>query len=457
MKIKNLIKNPKNIFNLNNMPIVLGLIVLINYFPLFLNNINVKTSNAVSVKQMTIAFGIELILIFLYLIKKIKFNKKVIINFAILFLTTIVMLIVQFFNYKNGIFQKMDLANIFCIGINIFILYIMFLNINIEENNIYKFFVFIIGIGILACIVNIVLYRQEMLKLLGIGSSSKFYSIKSFFAQRNQFAFFLYTSIFSTIFLFIKTDKRKYKILLGIIFILFGINLILTASRTGILCTLAFLGLFFLFTDCIKIKTKIAIIIGVLLLGCILIGIIYNCYPDLWKKALNTIQNIFIRGSSIKTFTGRSEFWNLAIGILFVSPISALFGIGRFVGINLLHSSGFNFTQFHSFYIEALVAGGIMELIYLLSIYVFVMIGIIKSQIEKKYKILYICLYLTYGLYCCFESLGRFSIGCVDTMCLIFMITVPLVHSNSIKKLDNEKIDDTNKKSEEENSKENVS
>lgn len=42
-------------------------------------------------------------------------------------------------------------------------------------------------------------------------------------------------------------------------------------------------------------------------------------------------------------------------------------------------------------------------------------------------------------------------------MCLIFMITVPLVHSNSIKKLDNEKIDDTNKKSEEENSKENVS
>ena len=66
MKIKNLIKNQKNIFNLNNMPIVLGLIVLINYFPLFLNNINVKTSNAVSVKQMTIAFGIELILIFLF-------------------------------------------------------------------------------------------------------------------------------------------------------------------------------------------------------------------------------------------------------------------------------------------------------------------------------------------------------------------------------------------------------
>lgn len=430
----------KKVFNQNNLPIILFLIIFINYLPLIINNFNVKTSNAVGVKEMTIAFGIQCILLFIYLIKTIKFNKKFLINTLLLIITTISMGIVQINNYKNGTIQKMDIANIICIFINIATLYIAFLNVHIQEKNIYKFFTCIIIMGLFSCIINIILYKNEILKLLGIGGDNIFYSIKSFFAHRNQYACFLYFSLISTILLFIRTDKKIWKVVLGLIFIIFIINLVLTASRTGILCTIIFLGLFFLFTDLLKMKTKLIIVLIAMVVAGTGIFVIFNNFPSIWEKSVNTIEKIFIRESSIKTFTGRSEFWELAIKVLFVTPVTTIFGIGRFVGINLLQSSGYNVTQFHNFYIEALVAGGIIELVYLLSIYVIVMIHIIKSNIEKKYKILYICLYLSYAIYCGFESLGRFSIGCVDTICLIYLITIPLLHSNTQSSNENKNI-----------------
>ena len=438
--MKELIKKKNSfqkIFDKNNLPIILFIIVFLNYVPLFMNNINTKLSKAVTIKQMTIVFAIECILLFIYLIKNIKFTKKIIINMILLFLTTIAMFCVQIKNYYAGNFQIMDLANIACIAINIGILYIAFLEIHIEEKNVYKFFIGIIVIGIIACIVNVIIYNRQFLNVLGIGTEAKVQSIKSFFAHRNQFAMYLYFSIISSIILFIKTTKRSRKILLGVILAIFCASLLLTASRTGILCTLAFIGLFFLTTNTLKLNTKIVIIlIGLVLLG-ICIGIIYKIFPDIWEKSISVISKVFIRESTIKTFTGRSTFWKLAFNVLFVGPISAIFGIGRFVGINLLQANHYNVTQFHNFYIEALVAGGIMELIYLISIYIIVMRNIIKSHIEKKYKLLYISLYLSYAIYCGFESLGRFSIGCVDTICLIFLITIPLLHTNTNKNEEN--------------------
>ena len=57
------------ILNKNNLPFILFLIVFINYLPLFINNITTKTSNAVGIKQMVVAFGVEGILLFIYLIE----------------------------------------------------------------------------------------------------------------------------------------------------------------------------------------------------------------------------------------------------------------------------------------------------------------------------------------------------------------------------------------------------
>ena len=39
-------------------------------------------------------------------------------------------------------------------------------------------------------------------------------------------------------------------------------------------------------------------------------------------------------------------------------------------------------------------------------------------------------MFISFAVYMLFESLGRFSIGSSDTMCLVFFITIPLLHSN---------------------------
>ena len=49
-------------------------------------------------------------------------------------------------------------------------------------------------------------------------------------------------------------------------------------------------------------------------------------------------------------------------------------------------------------------------------------------------------MFISYFIYCSFESLSRFSIGCADTLCMIVFITIPILHAYSIKEEGEEKI-----------------
>lgn len=142
-----------------------------------------------------------------------------------------------------------------------------------------------------------------------------------------------------------------------------------------------------------------------------------------------------MRFERIKDLSGRTEIWKRGMNLIFENPINLLFGIGRFEGTEILKFEKKTFTQFHNIYIDSLVTGGIMELCFIVYIYSFVIRKILKSDIDKKYKKLYIIMFITYAIYICFESFGRFSIGCSDTLCLIFFVTIPLLHANSIKEI----------------------
>lgn len=416
----------KKIRSNNRLPILLFFIILLNYIPLFIINYDVKTSNAVKVKEMTICFAIECILLILFLFKKLKFDKEFKIHFGLLALTTFCMFIVQTKNYYSGNYEIMDFANIVCIAINIFFLFNCLLNIKVDEKNIYSFFRGIICLGIIACIYNIILYKAEILTLLGLSEKPFFNSIKSFFAHRNQFAIFLYICIISNVFMLFSSNK---KILYVITLILFCANLIFTASRTGLLCTLVFIFLLLATTNKISKKNKIKLFIVLILLGIAMLTIIYNFMP----KAVQTIEKVFIRKSTIKNFTGRSTIWSVGIGLITQNIATFIFGVGRFIGIKALDTTQYaSVTQFHSFYVDMLVTGGIMELLYLLFIYFTVIRKVVKSNIDTKYKRIYISVFISYAIYCLCESLGRFSIGCADTVCLITFISIPLLHANSI-------------------------
>lgn len=417
MKFLEKIRNEKNI------PIIIFLILFINYLPLFINNIQTKKNIGVTIGQMTVCFAIEIILLIIYLFKRVKFEKNIKINSILLAITTAILAIIQIKNYATVKYEVLDFINVACIGINILFLFVAFLNLKIEEKYIYSFFVGMVALGMVACAVNVVMYRKEIITLI---TTAKFLSIKSFFAHRNQFAIFLFATIISNIMLLLRSNKKTYKIILTITLIILGINLILTASRTGILSTLIFIGLLFITTDRIKIKSKIIIITILAVLGILGLIIILNYFPTIVEIA----QNVLIRKSTIKTFTGRATFWKIGADILTQNPINFFFGVGRFLAVELI--SKYDVTQFHNFYMEALMAGGIMELIYFMYIYIYVAIKIMKSNLEKKYKSLYISMYISYAIYAMAESLSRFSIGCADAICLIFFITIPLLHANSV-------------------------
>lgn len=131
---------PKKIRKQNKLPLILFLILLLNYIPLFMVNYNTKTSNGVGVKEMAICFGIECIVLIVFLFKKIKFGKNIVIQSVLLLITTGIMFWVQVQNYKSGNYEIMDFANIICIAINIAFFFIALLNIEVNEKNIYVFF-----------------------------------------------------------------------------------------------------------------------------------------------------------------------------------------------------------------------------------------------------------------------------------------------------------------------------
>ena len=421
----------KNLRSEKLIPFVLFLIILINYIPIFRVNFvadSLSDGYSVTSKVMAICFVIELFLIVFFLFGRVKLKKNLVINFIILIVTTAILLLVQVKNYFSGNFQLYDLFNIACIFVNINVLFIAFTNLKTEEKYMSYFFVGILAIGLVACIVNVYLYKDYIITMI---TTAKQISIRSFFAHRNQFSMFLFTAIVSNIMLILKSNKKSIKVLLFIPLIIFGLSLITTSSRTGIAATALFIVLFFITTNSIKIRYKILIVCGLIAILIATFVIAQNYYPDIMSKITDFVDNVLIRENTIKSFTGRDKFWKTAEEILQEDSINMFFGVGRFQALNMLQ---YNVTHFHNFYVEALMTGGIMELVFFLFIHIYTVVRIMKSEIDKKYKMLYLSMFLSLAVYGLFETMGRFSLGYVDTLYLIFFITIPLLHTNTYKK-----------------------
>lgn len=422
-----------------NLPIILFITIIINYIPLILPNMITKESISVGTIHMMISFIIEIFVLAVFLFKKVKIEKENKINAILLVAITIIMCATQLIRFVIvGEKSFMDIINIGCIFINILLLIIPMLNMKCKEEYIYNFFKGIIYMAVVACIVNIILYYREIAVTLGIIKTGEWVNIKSFFANRNQFAFFLYLSLIAEIFVMQKSNKLIYKIL----FPIFIINLLLTMSRTGILVVIILFGLMFLLTDKISRKSKIITIVSIIAIVAIAFIIIMTSCPKLWK----TLNRYFLRIDQIKDLSGRTDIWNVGIGLLKASPLNFIFGVGRFQSTKLLDVNGKVFTQFHNIYLDMLLTSGAVGLIYFGFIYFTVIKKLLNSDLDKKIKKMYIIMYITYGIYIMFESFGRFSIGSSDTLCLIFFISIPLLHANSIKEV--KKIDEGENKQE---------
>ena len=426
MKLMNKLKEK------NNLPIVLFVFVLINYLPIFLVNAFTKEAKSVSMLIMAVCFCIEiglLLLIYFYNIKQIKLNKKYIIS---MFGIMITMLIVQIRNVFEHKFFIMDIFNIGCIFINIFFFYIVVYDFSISDKLISTFFKEIVLIGMVAVVWNLVLYNKEILSQLGITlqSNLNFEVVKSFFPNRNSCAFYIYISIIANVFLLInEKNDRIYKC--SILILLFGIWC--TYSKTGYLIAILFLELIILTNNNYTIKKRILLCLSLGIIG--IIGFL----SIMGKIRINIYSNVPLSDNSIitqervKRLSGRTDIWKRGVDILNSSYENYIFGTGRFYAISFLKFKNQTFSHFHNVYLELILTGGIIFFIYIGSIYFLVIKKIIKSDLKTSFKKMYIIMYITYSMYIVMESFGRFSIGYIDTLCIIFFITIPLLHANSIR------------------------
>ena len=381
------------------LPFLLFLIILINFIPLIQLNIETKQSFAVEVKPMAIAMIVECVILALYYIKKIKFTKGVVINLILLLVVTAASTTIQYIAYQNNDYEILDFANIACKFVNILLLYVLIFGLKIEEKSLNTFMNLIVLMGIVACVQNMILYYDDILiHLKLIVSDERAKAVKSFFAHKNQFALYLVTAIIATIFLFQKKNKIWYKLYLGLAFILFWFNMVLTFSRTGTAVALIFFALWFLLTN--KIKFIVKILIGALGITCLYVGVnkLNEYNPELMDRIL--------RLDTVETFTGRTKFWDLAEEELLLSDTNTYFGIGRFKAERLIEK--YRVTQFHNTYVEFLVSGGILELAYFIILYLIIIVRMLRSKMEWKYKSIYLSMFISYAIYMYFESIGRF-------------------------------------------------
>ena len=399
-------------------PNVIMIILLINILPVILANIGKKTSAAVpNIVIIAIYIMQVFILLFYFCKKKLKINvttKKYIVIWSSI---TLILLLVQVWNYIFLTVNLQDILNILSKYVTVLTLIIFMLSAKMKKENINKIFKFLFYLGIIACLYNMIFYFNEIINIMKIQSCYSV-NIKSFFANRNQFAQYLVIATISAIFLLKDENKLRYKI--GILLML--VNIFFTMSRTAILAVGIFLIIDYLSNK--SIKQKILIIFSIIVIVILGIVILYIMNPSLIKS----INKLFIRTENLENMSGRTVIWNEAINTV---DVNILLGVGRFKGIDIINDNGLDFTQFHNIFLESYVSGGLLEVSMLIYMLITLFYNLHRNtEMKKQRKTIYIASLIAFIIIGSFESCNRFSIGYVDTLFTIFFITMPILELN---------------------------
>lgn len=425
MEIINKIKNK------NNLPIIFLILMILRFLPLISVNafskLPVELSNGMPGRICLIIELVAIIVFFALNIKNIKIDKKIII-FFILF--SFLFGIVEIKDILKGEFYFKDISNIACMSLNIILFYILIYDFKIDEKSIVIFLKGIIWFAVIAIAWNFILFFYEI--LLGVGimfDGVKYLGLdnpKGFFSNRNTLAFFIFlATVANSILINFPETKKWYKY----IFVILFLGMWCTDSKTGFICLTAFLELYIFLNSKIDIRKRICICFIIAVLS--LLGLL-NIMGRFPKVA--DISALVISEERIQNLSNRSAIWKKAFEVLDDSSLNYILGIGKYNSLeNIKDVGGIKYDSYHNLYIEFLVVGGVLELIYISIIFCTVIIKILKSNLEKIFKIIYLDMYLVYCIYIMFESFGRFSTAPIDFVCLIFFISIPLLHSNSNK------------------------
>lgn len=267
---------------------------------------------------------------------------------------------IEFLSYNKYLNENI---NILILPIYTFIFYGILDNTAVGKDDICKFFKWFIIFIIIACIYNIVKDTKYILNFLYIEDAYE-YNLASFFDNRNTFATYLVFAIIGCIYVHTVEHKKYIYFLL----LLFLANLFFTLSRTSIISFSAFLFVYFWISSQKKMAVRIVVIN---ILFCIL-AIVLSM-----DSVNNFLYNVLFRVES--GTTGRSRIWLL--GLDFYKSNNIIFGTGYGAGSSYLDIITKR-QSFHNAYINILVTGGIVLLVFYLLLIIYTMR--INLRILKK-------------------------------------------------------------------------
>lgn len=374
---------------------------------------NIVGNMTLLVPIMAVNFIIALINMLYYFF---KITKKfsvlgIILSFIYYLISSLTLISNIFYGITTDLF---DIINTLANFTTFFLFFSLPLTLKLDEDDINFFLRIFFYFSLISCFYNILVNISSLENITTLTNSYDV-AFQSFFSNRNQYGAFLFISI-SVLDLLRNTFKSPFKFYISYLFLL--INLLLTMSRGAILATLVYIIIYYVLRNKNKLDWfKLTALLSMLIL------LIKSSY------IINIITKYIVRPDNGST--GRSKLWELGSDIFINNNIFT--GVGLQTAIGLAKQRGMERDEFHNFYLEVFLSGGILEFLFLIIIFCIIVSLIFLFVNNNDIKSNLISRMIGFFILGLVESVGLFSLGYVDIFFSIFLITLPILYINKEK------------------------
>lgn len=280
-----------------------------------------------------------------------------------------------------------------------------------SEHDLHTFLSGFLWLTFVAIIVNFVQHASDIPLMFSADSSYQF-EFASFFANRNQFGYFLFLSLVAHM---LHLHDRRLRAHNLVLFALQSISLVLTMSRGSIAASIIFFTVFAV----LRFRTRPKYLVSFLALGGLVAAVVIATGVG------GKLDKLILRPDV--ALSGRDVVW--ATGLEIWREHGILLGSGSFRGVAIAQERGMPYGEFHSFFVETLVGGGLVELILMLLILGLIWRRVARSPLDfgRRY-VLYASAAGVTGL-SCVESVSFFTVGLVGTLFTIFFVSLPIIYA----------------------------
>ncbi|WP_156887533.1 O-antigen ligase family protein [Propionicicella superfundia] len=270
------------------------------------------------------------------------------------------------------------------------------------------FLLVFLATSIVACLYNLVAFGDQFGRLLSVSSSYQL-DFRGFFANRNQFGHFLFLSLVAHELLLCRRRVRIRNVVLGLLHV---VSLLLTMSRGSLLGAFVFLSAMAVRGS--RLSRSLLLLCG----AAALVG-----WAALPQSLFAELAEVVFRPDS--GLAGRDDAWSHGIQVWLGTNV--FFGVGSFRGVALAQAGGMSVSEFHSFFLETLVSGGLAELALVLLVLGVAWRSLKGSTADRSFVGIYGSAFLALVLLASVESVSFFTVGFVGTVFTVFFVSIPLL------------------------------